>query len=109
MNKKSLVFVSTVALTSLLGVSVAQAQSVDYGAAEQMFGEPVTTSATGTPQRATDVPVDMTIITADEIRRSGETGLPYGERWWIDRLAKRLKLKLAIRPRGRTRKAALNE
>ena len=49
---------------------------------------------------------------ADElaaIRRSGETGLPYGERSWGDRLAKRLKLDLAIRPRGRPRKAALNE
>jgi putative transposase len=36
--------------------------------------------------------------------RNGETGLPYGERSWIDRLAARLKLDLTIRPRGRPRK-----
>jgi putative transposase len=41
---------------------------------------------------------------ADElsaIRRSNETGLPYGEQGWLDRLAKRLKIDLTIRPRGR--------
>ena len=49
---------------------------------------------------------------ADElaaIRRSGERGLPYGERSWVDRLARRLKLDLAIRPRGRPRKPTLKE
>jgi putative transposase len=43
---------------------------------------------------------------ADElaaIRRSSETGLPYGEKPWIDRLRRRLKLDLTIRPRGRPR------
>lgn len=38
------------------------------------------------------------------IRRSAETGLPYGERSWVDRLCRRLKLDLTIRPRGRPRK-----
>jgi putative transposase len=38
------------------------------------------------------------------IRRSSETGLPYGERTWVDRLCRRLKLDLTIRPRGRPRK-----
>jgi putative transposase len=49
---------------------------------------------------------------ADElaaIRRSSETGLPYGECGWVDRLARRLKLDLAIRPRGRPRKPVVNE
>jgi putative transposase len=44
---------------------------------------------------------------ADElsaIRRSNETGLPYGESSWVKRLSKRLKLDLIIRPRGRPRK-----
>ena len=44
---------------------------------------------------------------ADElaaIRRSSETGLPYGEARWIDRLARRLKLDLTIRPRGTSKK-----
>ena len=38
------------------------------------------------------------------IRRSGETGLPYGEDRWIDRLCRRLKLDLTIRPHGCPRK-----
>jgi iron complex outermembrane receptor protein len=53
-----------------------RAQSMDYGALEQVFGEPVTTAATGKPQRASDVPADMVIITADDIRRSGAASIP---------------------------------
>lgn len=52
------------------------AQSVDYGASEQVFGEPITTSVTGSPQRASEVPATMEIITADEIRRSGARNIP---------------------------------
>jgi len=65
-------------LLALVGFSAgpALAQSVDYGALEQVFGEPVTTSATGSPQRATDAPVNMQIISADEIRRSGADNIP---------------------------------
>ena len=40
------------------------------------------------------------------IRRSSETGLPYGQRAWVDRLCRQLKLDLTIRPRGRPRKDA---
>lgn len=54
----------------------AQAQLMDYGSLEQLFGEPVTTSVTGSPQRASDVPATMEIITADDIRRSGATDIP---------------------------------
>jgi iron complex outermembrane receptor protein len=54
----------------------ASAQAVDYGALEQIFGEPITTSATGKPQRASDVPADMVIITQDDIRRSGADTIP---------------------------------
>ncbi len=54
----------------------AQAQTIDYDAFEQMFGEPVTSSATGKPQRVSDAPVDMVIVTADDIRRSGADTLP---------------------------------
>jgi putative transposase len=49
---------------------------------------------------------------ADElaaIRRSSETGLPYGGRLWIDRLSRWLDLNLTIRPRGRPRKVEMNE
>ena len=54
----------------------ARAQSVDYGALEQLFGEPVTTSVTGKPQRATDAPANIEIVTQDDIRRSGATNIP---------------------------------
>ncbi|WP_443749032.1 TonB-dependent receptor plug domain-containing protein [Asticcacaulis solisilvae] len=64
------------ALLPLAFAAGAHAQSIDYGSLEQLFGEPVTTSATGSPQRSTEVPVDMTIISADDIKRSGAHDLP---------------------------------
>ena len=54
----------------------ASAQSINYGSLEQLFGEPVTTSATGKPQRVSNAPVDMHIITQDDIRRSGAKNIP---------------------------------
>ena len=52
------------------------AQTLDYGTLEQLFHEPVTASATGKPQRASDAPVNMEIVTQDDIRRSGATSIP---------------------------------
>jgi outer membrane receptor for ferrienterochelin and colicins len=52
------------------------AQSVDYGALEQLFNEPVTTSVTGSPQRVSDVPATIEIVTAEDIRRSGAKDIP---------------------------------
>jgi len=52
------------------------AQMLDYGTLEQVFGESVTTSATGKPQRASEAPVNMEIITRDDIRRSGALTIP---------------------------------
>ncbi|MDE2029191.1 MAG: TonB-dependent receptor [Alphaproteobacteria bacterium] len=73
--RKSLLIIS--GIVALSGYSApARAQAVDYGSLESLFGEPITTSATGTPQRASDVAADMTIITADEIRRSGSRSIP---------------------------------
>jgi len=60
----------------LAASAAAKAQSIDYGSLEQLFGEPVTTSVTGSPQRVSDVPATMEIVTADEIRRSGATDIP---------------------------------
>ena len=51
-------------------------QSVDYGALEQLFNEPVTTSVTGSPQRVSDVPATIEIVTAEDIRRSGAKDIP---------------------------------
>ncbi len=42
------------------------------------------------------------------IRRS-QPGLPYGDRSWVARLYRRLKLHLTIRPRGRPRKGQTHE
>ena len=56
--------------------SSVHAQIMDYASLEAAFGEPVTTSATGTPLRASASPADITIITADEIRQSGSRNIP---------------------------------
>ena len=68
------VWASLIAPASLIGP--ASAQSLDTGALEQVFGEPVTTSATGRPQLVSEAPADMEIITQDDIRRSGATSIP---------------------------------
>ena len=60
----------------VLHSGIACAQQVDYSTLGQIFGEPITTSATGKPQRASDVPADMVIITQDDIRRSGADNIP---------------------------------
>jgi outer membrane receptor for ferrienterochelin and colicins len=60
-----------------LALSVpAAAQGLDHSALEELFGEPVTTSAIGKPQRASDVPAAMNIITAEQIRQSGANNIP---------------------------------
>ncbi|WP_374763042.1 TonB-dependent receptor plug domain-containing protein [Yunchengibacter salinarum] len=54
----------------------AAAQTIDHGSMEMLFGEPVTTSATGKPQRASEAPVPMDIITAEDIERTGAKNIP---------------------------------
>jgi len=56
---------------AVFGGGQALAQNIDYGSLEDLFGEPITTSATGTPKKVSEAPANMTIITADEIRQSG--------------------------------------
>jgi iron complex outermembrane receptor protein len=56
--------------------SVARAQSSDTGLLSQIFQAPVTSSATGLPQRVDEAPADMEIVTQDDIRRSGATSIP---------------------------------
>jgi iron complex outermembrane receptor protein len=62
-------------LTALFAAPAAEAQSIDHNAFEALFGEPVTTSATGAPQRASEVPAAMIIVTGDELRRLGARNL----------------------------------
>jgi iron complex outermembrane receptor protein len=64
------------AAIALLTLSPAAAQHLDQGALSALFGEPVTTSATGGLQRLSDVPVGMEIVTSDQIRRSGARDIP---------------------------------
>lgn len=68
--------ISTACLGVLLLAMPAHAQQVDYTGMEKLFGEPVTTSATGKPQRVSETPVSMDIITAEDIRRSGAMDIP---------------------------------
>ena len=67
---------SVAAIFVALVPSPLHGQSVDYGALEQLFKEPVTTSVTGSPQRVSDVPATIIIITAEDIRRSGAKDIP---------------------------------
>lgn len=54
----------------------AMAQAVDYEALGAMMGEPVTTSVTGKPQRASEAPAAITIISRDDIARSPARDVP---------------------------------
>ena len=63
-------------LVCLLTAGPAAGQSIEYGAFEELFGEPVTMSANGSPQRTSEVPVNMEIVTAETIRRSGALNIP---------------------------------
>lgn len=74
--KTTLLAGASVGLTLLAAATTASAQSIDYASMEQLFNEPVTTSATGSPQRSTEVPVAMEIISAEDIKRSGAVDLP---------------------------------
>ncbi len=56
--------------------AAANAQSIDYQMMGDMFGEPVTTGATGAPQRSTEVPATMIIITQDDIASAPEYDIP---------------------------------
>lgn len=68
--------VSLAALMSSVALSAVQAGQIDYSSFEALFGEPVTVGATGTPQRASDVPVNMTILTAEDIARTPAKTIP---------------------------------
>lgn len=73
---RALAWASVLAFVAAWSIQSVGAQSLDYTAAEQMFGEPVTTSATGKPQRVSEAPANMTIVTSEQIRRTGANNLP---------------------------------
>jgi len=67
-------------LLLLTGVALwpatALAQAVDYQALQETVGEPVTTSVTGKPQRASELPASTVIITRTDIARSPARDVP---------------------------------
>lgn len=71
MTKGRLALMLGASALALATAAPAHAQSVNYGELEEIFGEPVTTAATGKPQKVSEVPVNMEIVTQDDIRRSG--------------------------------------
>lgn len=78
-SRAALPFGATLIAAALLvavTAAPAAAQTIDYGSLRELFGEPVTTSATGAPQRASQVPATMDIITQEDIQRSPAVDLP---------------------------------
>lgn len=77
MKKSHWLAYTVTAILATMEYSVpARSENMDYATLQSMFNEPVTTSAIGIPQRASDVATNMTIITADEIRQSGTRSIP---------------------------------
>ena len=68
--------VASLSLVACLMASAASAQSVDYQSLQDTIGEPVTTSVTGKPQRASETPASTEIITRDQIARSPAHDVP---------------------------------
>jgi len=76
MKKLTYTACSLLALSISLNASSAQAGYIDYGSLQELFGEAITTNVIGTPQKMGEVPANMTIITADEIKKSGSRNIP---------------------------------
>lgn len=82
-NRQCLRFSSVLSLGTTLAVGLlifpdryAFAQNIDYSTFEKLFNEPITSSATGKPQRASELPTDIQLVTAEQIRTSGAQTLP---------------------------------
>ncbi|WP_019961971.1 TonB-dependent receptor plug domain-containing protein [Woodsholea maritima] len=75
MLRKSLMTSAGVLIASA-ACNAAGAQSLDYDVMTELFGEAVTNSATGKPQRASEVPAAMVIITQEDIQRLPERDIP---------------------------------
>lgn len=69
------IFTTTASILALY-CGLAHANMLDHGAYEELFGEPVTLSANGTPQRESEVVLNMEIITSEQIRESGARSIP---------------------------------
>lgn len=74
-NRRPIQAVAALGLGLVLAPS-AYAQGIDYAELQDMFGEPVTTSVTGKPQRASEAAASLIIITREDIRRSPSRDIP---------------------------------
>jgi iron complex outermembrane receptor protein len=74
--RSAVCFLIGASASALLTATAASAQAIDYGTLQETFGEPVTTSVTGKPQRASAAPASIVIITRDEIARSAARSVP---------------------------------
>ncbi|MCH2037728.1 MAG: TonB-dependent receptor [Rickettsiales bacterium] len=74
MNKR-LVF-SAVTLCLLCSYSKVYANNLNYNKFKELFKEPVTTSANGSPQRSRDITLNMEILTREDISRLGVRTIP---------------------------------
>jgi iron complex outermembrane receptor protein len=72
--------INALRLAAAIGAVIASpnagAQMIDYQALQDAVGEPVTTSVTGKPQRASELPASTIIITREEIGRSPARDVP---------------------------------
>jgi iron complex outermembrane receptor protein len=81
MNSYRLSFIKTgrgrtaILICCVLASVAARGQSLDYERLETLFDEPVTMSATGKPERLSDTPATIDIITQADIKRSGARDL----------------------------------
>lgn len=73
---RSFARVAYLSLVAGLLPSAAWTQAVDYQSLQDTIGEPVTTSVTGKPQRASETPASIEIITRDQIAHSPAHDVP---------------------------------
>jgi outer membrane receptor for ferrienterochelin and colicins len=76
LKKSKLWAVSAATCVSLLASFQSHAQSIDYVGLADIYKEPITTSANGSPLRKSETPVNMEIITSDQIQKSGVRTIP---------------------------------
>ncbi|MDR3437586.1 TonB-dependent receptor plug domain-containing protein [Telmatospirillum sp.] len=63
-------------MATFLSAGPGEAQDFDYHRFESLFDEQVTVSATGKPERISDSPMLMEVISADDIEHSGARDIP---------------------------------
>lgn len=71
-----IVAILSIAIIASRWISICHGQNIDYLGLEDLFGEPVTAIASGKPLRVSEAPLNVEIISHDEISRSGALDVP---------------------------------